>query len=217
MNHIRGVLSDHGYFYLGTVIDGARSRGVGAGGAIVAPQFIRHVIYMQDTDLLLSIDPDRNLPSPHLLALKTREVLGSDYEITYHEIGSLVTGLLSGDITYMDWTRLPIIDQPEPEYVRQILNEFDAARDECYLALIKNISDGIYQNPYWMPLDYRLVQMLVFARTGKIEVNYFTALDYLREQANGYEVYPNAMAKIKLEHLIDRLRSIESSARRGIL
>ena len=58
---IRGILQDHGYFYLGTVVDGARSRGVGAKGMLVSPQFVRHVIYMRDTALLLSIDPDHKL------------------------------------------------------------------------------------------------------------------------------------------------------------
>jgi hypothetical protein len=68
-----------------------------------------------------------------------------------------------------------------------------------------------------MPLDYRWAQLLAFARTGKIEVNYFTALAHLEEQPDGYQVYQNVRDEVRFQQLATQLRSIETKARRGIL
>jgi hypothetical protein len=213
---IRGILSDYGYFYLGTVVDGARNRGVGAKGMLVSPQFVRHVIYMKDTALLLSIDPDHKLMSSEQLQELASEAIGKDWEVSYHELGDVVTGLLDGDMTYMDWVRLPIIDQPNPAYMGQIFKEFERTLDSCHLALVERLK-VCGDRPDWFPLDYRWAQMLAFARTGKIEVNYFTALDHLRERADDYEVYASAMDQIDYRHFSQRIRSIEMKARRCIL
>ena len=127
-NIIRGILSDYGYFYLGTVMDGARTRGIGQ--LVCAPQYVQHVVYMQDTNLLLSIDPDRELVGPKELQKLTSEALGKDYEVSYHELGEVVAGVLAGDMSYLDWVRLPIINQPDPEYLRKIFTELEVNLDD---------------------------------------------------------------------------------------
>lgn len=212
---LRGILGDYGYFYLGTVVDGARVRGVGAGGLVCAPQFVRRVVYMQDTNLLLSIDPDRELVGPEKLQELAGETLGNDWEVSYHELGDVIGGVLTGDMSYLDWVRLPIIDQPDPEYLRKIFAALDSTLEDCYLALVHRASAGF--RTQWMPLDYRIAQLLAFARTGKIEVNYFTALAHLEENAAGYEVYESATDEVRFQRLVTQLRSIETNARRGIL
>jgi hypothetical protein len=210
---IRGILSDYGYFYLGTVMDGARNRGVGR--EVCAPQYVQHVVYMQDTNLLLSINPDRELVGPQELQKLTGDALGKDYEVSYHELGEVVAGVLAGDMSYLDWVRLPIINQPYPEYLRKIFTEIESNLDDCYLALVKRMS--INNKSSWMPLDYRYAQALAFARTGKIEVNYFTALTYLQNSVDGYQVYESAADEVRFQRLATELRSIETNARRGIL
>jgi hypothetical protein len=210
---IRGVLDDHGLFYLGTVMDGARTRGVGQ--LTCGPQHIQHVVYMQDTNLLLSIDPDRKLVTPLELQELVREQISKDYEVSYHEIGEVIQGILSGDMSYLDWLRLPIINQPDPEYLRKIFVALEANLEDCYLALVERATWG--GRATWMPLDYRQAQLLAFARTGKIEVNYFTALAHLQEDADGYQVYESATDEVRFQRLAQELRSIETNARRGIL
>lgn len=212
---LRGILSDYGYFYLGTVVDGARVRGVGAGGLVCAPQFVRRVVYMRDTNLLLSIDPGRELVGPEKLQELAGEALGKDWEVSYHELGDVVTGVLTGDMSYLDWVRLPIIDQPDPEYLRKIFTALELNMEDCYLALVQRATVG--DRAQWMPLDYRVAQLLAFARTGKVEVNYFTALALLGEDAAGYEVYESATDEVRFQRLVTQLRSIETNARRGIL
>jgi len=212
---IRGILSDHGLFYLGTVVDGLRSRGVGANGLVCAPVFMRRVVYMQDTNLLLMVNPNRALPTSQELEDLARDVGSHDWEVTFHEIGDVISRILEGDMAYLDWARLPIINQPEAEYLRKIFSELEISLDDCHLALTKRINAS--ETSKWLPLDYRLAQMLAFARTGRIEVNYFTALGHLQENPGNYEVYESAISEIRFRHLIDRLRSIETNARRGIL
>ena len=216
MNNItRDILSDYGYFYLGEVVDGIRTRAVGAGGLVIGPQFIRHVVYMQDTNLLLAVDPDRELVGPEKLQELASETLGRDYEVSYHELGSVMKGILTGDMSYLDWMRLPIINQPDPEYLRQIYTELETNLDDCYLALVQRAT--ISSRAHWMPLDYRLAQLLAFARTGKIEVNYFTALAHLQDQSDGYQVYENIRDEVRFQQLAKKLRDIETKVRRGIL
>jgi len=210
---IRGVLDDHGLFYLGTVMDGSRIRGVGE--LICAPQYIQHVVYMQDTNLLLSVDPTRTLVTAQELQDSVRGQLSKDYDITYHELGEVVAGILSGDMSYLDWLRLPIINQPNPEYLRKIFVALETSLEDCYLALVERAAWG--GRAKWMPLDYRQAQLLAFARMGKIEVNYFTALAHLQESPDGYEVYESATDEVRFQRLAQELRSIETSARRGIL
>jgi len=210
---IRGVLDDHGLFYLGTVMDGSRIRGVGE--LICAPQYIQHVVYMQDTNLLLSVDPTRTLVTAQELQDSVRGQLSKDYDITYHELGEVVAGILSGDMSYLDWLRLPIINQPNPEYLRKIFVALETSLEDCYLALVERATWG--GRAKWMPLDYRQAQLLAFARMGKIEVNYFTALAHLQESPDGYEVYESATDEVRFQRLAQELRSIETSARRGIL
>jgi hypothetical protein len=209
---IRGVLDDNGLFYLGTVMDGARIRGVGK--FLMAPQHVQHVVYMQDTNLLLSIDPDRTLVTPLELQASVREQISKEYEVTYHELGGVVQGILSGDMSYLDWLRLPIINQPDPEYLRKIFVALESNLEDCYIALVARASAG--RRTSWMPLDYRLAQLLAFARFGKIEVNYFTALAHLQER-HEHEVYESATDEVRFQRLVSKLRSIETNARRGIL
>lgn len=211
----RDILSDYGYFYLGTVVDGIRIRGVGASGYIIGPHNIRHVVYMQDTNVLLAIDPDREIVSSEKLQELAGEALGKDWEVSYHELGNVVTGLLTGNMSYLDWLRLPIINQPHPEYLRKIFAELESNLSDCYLALVQRATAG--NRAEWMPLDYRLAQLLAFARTGKIEVNYFTALAHLEEQPDGYQVYESVTDEVKFQRLAKQLRNIETQARRGIL
>ena len=213
---LRGILSDYGYFYLGTVVDGARVRGVGASGLVCAPRLVRRVVYMQDTNLLLSIDPDRELVGPEKLQELASEALDKNWDVSYHELGDVVGGILGGDMSYLDWARLAIIDQPDPEYLRQIFTTLETNLSDCYLALVSRASVGFRAS--WMPLDYRTAQSLAFARTGKIEVNYFTALAHLlSSDAESYEVYESAMDEVRFQRLVTQLRSIETNARRGIL
>jgi len=210
----RDILGDYGYFYLGTVIDGARNRGIGKMvGA--APMVVKHVIYMQDTNLMLSIDPNHKLVGPEELREVVRDPVNSREDIYYHEIGSVVAGILSGDMSYLDWLCLPIINQPEPEYINTMFVELGVNLSDCYLALVARAK--IAPIVSWMPLDYRAAQFLAFARTGKIEVNYFTALAHLQEDTRDYEVYESATDEIRFERLARELRSIETKARRGIL
>lgn len=209
---VRGILSDHGLFYLGTVVDGVKKRGVAR--EIITPGTIKHVVYMQDTNLLLQIDPDRVLPTPQELEIACRAALGADYEVTFHELGEVITGILAGDMSYIEWARLPIVNQPEPEYLRKLFQELEQQLDDCFSALSVRMHPGRISD--WMPVDYRWAQMLVFARFGKIEVNYFTALGYLQESPD-FEVYPSAVSEVRLPHLAQSLRSIETNARRGIL
>lgn len=211
----RDILSDYGYFYLGIVVDGVRIRGVGAGGYVMGPQNIRHVVYMQDTNLLLAIDPDREIVNSEKLQELASETLDSDWEVSYHELGDVVTGLLTGNMSYLDWLRLPIINQPDPEYLSKIFSELESNLSDCYLALVQRATAG--DRAHWMPLDYRLAQLLAFARTGKIEVNYFTALAHLEEQPDGYQVYESVKDEVRFQRLSKQLRNIETQARRGIL
>jgi len=219
----REILSDYGYFYLGTIVDSMASRGIPTNGYIIGPRYIKHIVYMQDTNLLLTIDPKRELVSPIELEKIASESLNSDYEISYHELGDVISGILEGDMSYLEWIRLPILNQPQPEYLNKIRAELISKIDDCYLALVKQavgISDGhwlLANRSQWMPLDYRLVQLLAFARTGKIEVNYFTALAHLQADSNDYQVYESAKDEIVLQHLSIELRNIETKARRGIL
>ncbi len=216
MNDIaREILGDYGYFYLGTVVDGICTRGVGAGGYVIGPQYIQHVVYMQDTNLLLAIDPDREIVSSEKLQELAKEALGKNWEVSYHELGDVVTGLLTGDMSYLDWLRLPIINQPDPEYLRKIFIELETSLGDCYLALVQRAITG--DRAEWMPLDYRMAQLLAFARTGRIEVNYFIALAHLTEQPEGYQVYENVRDEVRFQQLAKQLRSIETKARRGIL
>jgi len=215
INIAKDILSDYGYFYLGEVVDGIRTRAVGAGGLVIGPQHIRHVVYMQDTNLLLAVDPDRELVGPEKLQELASEALGRDHDVSYHELGDVMTGILTGDMSYLDWMRLPIINQPDPEYLRQIFTELETNLDDCYLALVQRATVGTRE--HWMPLDYRLAQLLAFARTGKIEVNYFTALAHLQDQPDGYQVYENVRDEVRFQQLAKQLRDIETKARRGIL
>lgn len=209
---LKGVLTDHGLFYLGTIVDSVRSRGVGDDGFIVAPQFIRHVIYMEDTNFLLA-NHNGECPTNETLAFKAKNEINKDWDVKFHELSKVVHGLCIGCIDYIDLMKLPLIEE-NGSVISDLFNEFQDGVEDCHATLVDRMHSESKED--WMPLDYRWLQMLVFARTKKIEVNYSTALGHLQGQED-FQIYDSAMSDVKHARLVAKLTDIELNARRGIL
>lgn len=209
---IRGILTDNNCFYLGMIIDGKNHRGIDPKGFIVSPFYTRHIVYLTDTDSLLT--GRTRLKTRETLQTAFKSKLTKDWEVIPHEFGDVTGGILDGNMAYLDFMRLPIVQESDAEYLKTTYSILSQHLPSADLALARRVKTGFSTS--WMPLDYRWAQTTAFIRTGKIEINYSNIWAYLASEKHD-EVYENLGSERYYEYLRDELNKLESKARRAIL
>ena len=206
---LRGILMDNDCNYLGQIYDGLVVRHINVDSYNTYMKHTRHIIYMKDTSSLLSFNKN-TLSNKDFKDLRKKMGLPK-YNSIFHELGDVIGGIITGNIEYLDWLKLPILDNPGSTILSDIYAELDGSIHNMHSALIKKLHSKKMLN--WLPIEYRWKQMSLFSQTNKLYVFY----DDIYNAKNFDTVQPTITSEIEYQKFLNKITNIEISARRGAL